>query len=77
MHVPSWLLIPLYSNPEKFMSFTLEEIEEAMNDQGGFCTNCGASCACCEPDARNYPCEECGEMSVFGAEELVVMGRVK
>jgi hypothetical protein len=31
----------------------------------------------CEPDARNYKCEACGERRVFGAAELVFMGRVK
>ena len=40
----------------------------------GFCTKCGAYHDGCEPDARNYKCEECGAMEVFGAEELIIMG---
>lgn len=60
----------------KRMSFSLEEIEEAMESQCGFCTKCGAMKDCCEPDARNYECDECGAMAVYGAEELVVMGLV-
>lgn len=57
-------------------TFTLEEIEAAMADYAGFCTECGAERAMCEPDARKYPCEECGQNSVYGAEELLIMGLV-
>lgn len=42
----------------------------------GFCLNCGAERDCCEPDACNYECEECGKRQVFGAEELLIMGVV-
>lgn len=57
---------------------TLEQIEEIMMDGSyiGFCRNCGAEKDCCEPDARNYECEECGENEVFGAEEFLIMGQV-
>jgi len=40
----------------------------------GFCLSCGESRYECEPDARNYECEECGEMKVFGAEEILIRG---
>lgn len=40
----------------------------------GFCTGCGAERGGCEPDAREYPCEECGEDKVYGAEELLLCG---
>ena len=43
-------------------------------DNPGFCKACGADADGCEPDARNYPCEECGENQVFGAEELLIGG---
>ena len=58
-------------------TFSLEEIEAAMENYEGFCLACGAAREACEPDARNYTCDECGADQVFGAEELVVMGRVK
>ena len=58
------------------MNFTLEQIEEAIESQNGFCIACGAERECCEPDARNYPCDECDERKVFGAEELIIMGYV-
>lgn len=39
----------------------------------GFCTACGEEAYGCEPDAREYECESCGEHAVFGAEELLLM----
>jgi hypothetical protein len=42
-------------------------------DNPGFCLACGNEQEGCEPDARNYVCEACGERKVFGAEELVLM----
>ena len=40
----------------------------------GFCIACAAEHYECEPDARRYECEECGEHTVYGAQELVLMG---
>ena len=57
--------------------FTLEQIEEAMEENVGFCIVCGAERECCEPDARKYQCEDCGELAVYGAEELVIMDLVE
>ncbi|MEO6324959.1 MAG: hypothetical protein ABIT01_19350 [Thermoanaerobaculia bacterium] len=58
------------------MKFSLEQIEEAIEDNGGFCTACGAEAYGVEPDACEYECETCGVSAVYGAEELVVMGLV-
>ena len=58
------------------MRFKLSQIEEAMESYVGFCTECGAERETCEPDAREYKCDECGAMSVYGAEELLIMGLV-
>lgn len=38
----------------------------------GFCHACGAEAGGVEPDAREYPCEECPEDAVFGAEETLL-----
>jgi hypothetical protein len=38
----------------------------------GFCKECGHSQDGCEPDARNYKCESCGAMAVYGAEEMLI-----
>lgn len=40
----------------------------------GFCRACGHEQDGCEPDARNYECECCGEHEIFGASELLLMG---
>lgn len=56
-------------------SVTLERVMDAVetDEYIGFCTSCGAEQHGCEPDARNYTCESCGEKEVFGAEELLIM----
>lgn len=45
-------------------------IEE--DDNSGFCIACGTQHDGVEPDARNYKCEHCGEMKVFGAEQIAI-----
>ena len=41
-------------------------------DNPGLCIACGQEQDGCEPDARNYECESCGEPRVFGCEELLL-----
>jgi hypothetical protein len=59
-------------------SLTEERIAEAVErqmdslDNLGFCIACGAEAEGCEPDARKYTCESCGEKAVYGAEELLM-----
>lgn len=43
-------------------------------DNPGICIACGNEQDGCEPDARNYVCEACGERAVFGAEEMLLCG---
>ena len=59
-------------NPERL----LEAVREQMfgDSNTGFCIACGQEADGCEPDARNYPCESCGERKVYGASELLIMG---
>jgi hypothetical protein len=38
----------------------------------GYCIACGYEHDECEPDARCYECEDCGEFQVYGAEELLM-----
>jgi hypothetical protein len=68
-----------YSTSGKIIArrFTLEEIEEASELLQGFCLACGAVRDCCEPDARRYECEECGNHLVYGADEILVMDLVR
>lgn len=42
------------------------------DNYSGFCKECGHEQGGCEPDARNYVCENCGKPAVFGAEELLM-----
>jgi len=53
------------------MEEVMQAVEEDLND--GFCLSCGESQDGCEPDARNYTCESCGAMMVFGASEILIM----
>ena len=58
---------------------TLRRVENAVKqsmrslDSPGFCVACGAEAHGVEPDARRYVCVICGESSVYGAEELLIM----
>ena len=55
---------------------TIDEVMEAAErqDNSGFCLACGEEADGVEPDAREYPCDGCGERRVFGAEQLLVEG---
>jgi hypothetical protein len=61
---------------KRFSLRRLERIIEGDNNVG-FCIACGAEKDCVEPDARKYPCPVCEHNTVYGAEELVMMGMVK
>jgi hypothetical protein len=41
-------------------------------DDPGLCLSCGCEQGGCEPDARRYRCESCGDAQVYGAEELLI-----
>ena len=55
-------------------SITLARVLDAVErsntglDNPGFCKACGNEQEGCEPDARDYECEACGEAQVDGAE---------
>jgi hypothetical protein len=60
-------------------SITVDRVMEACQrynttlDNPGFCIACGDEAYGCEPDARRYECDSCGERKVYGAEELLLM----
>ena len=64
-------------NTKDKRTFSLGEIMAADGAQAGFCLACGNMQYNCEPDARHYKCEACGERQVFGASELMFMGHVR
>lgn len=55
--------------------FPLKSLTRASEASQGFCLACGAKRSACEPDARKYECSSCGLKYVYGAEELILMGR--
>ena len=55
------------------MDMVIQVLEEGNPDHIGFCIACGDEAYGCEPDARNYECESCGKMEVYGAEECLFM----
>lgn len=59
--------MPIFDS--EFEQLCREEME-------GFCLACGAQASNVEPDARRYPCEDCGKNRVYGFEELLLMGLV-
>mgnify|MGYP001579567134 FL=1 len=52
----------------------IDENNSAACTNWGFCLQCGMQQEGCEPDARRYKCEDCGKRSVYGAEEILMMG---
>ena len=64
------------SKGQEFYVFTVDELQDADNNNEGFCVACGESASGVEPDARRYECESCGERRVYGAGELAMMGLV-
>jgi hypothetical protein len=51
-----------------------QELESHMEEYDGLCLACGQwQYGECEPDARNYECQECGVRAVYGAEECFLM----
>jgi hypothetical protein len=43
------------------MKMTQERFLEERAAGYGYCLACNAQRDCCEPDAENYECEECGK----------------
>ena len=60
------------SNTE-LLTLALDMVQRDNNE--GLCLACGEAQEGCEPDARRYRCEACGERKVYGAEEaLLILG---
>lgn len=53
----------------------IDACERRMNslDNPGFCISCGNEAEGVDPDARNYECDACGRLTVYGCEELAIM----
>lgn len=67
-----WTLVT-GGGPAPFILDTDKIMRAAQSDEMvGFCKECGEEAHGVEPDARNYRCESCGAMAVYGAEELLI-----
>ena len=57
------------------MALDTQKVIDAIeaDDFIGICGACGNEQGGCEPDAREYECEACGELEVYGAEECLLM----
>jgi hypothetical protein len=62
--------------PAKTRTITLEQYQQLDADMAGCCMACGHEQHGCEPDARRYKCEACGERQVYGPHEYLMMGLV-
>lgn len=50
-----------------------QDYQEMRDEGGGYCVRCREPAYGVEPDARRYECESCGEMGVYGIEEILLM----
>ena len=58
------------------MKLTKEEYQESRDDCAGYCVDCDAitNTSDVEPDAEDYECESCGNDTVMGIEQALVIG---
>ena len=61
---------------QKTYSIHADDYREYANMYYGICIGCGAWAEQVEPDAHEYPCQECGENAVMGAEEALLAGHL-
>ena len=54
-----------------------EVSQSDFEDYNGICLTCGEiQYGGVEPDSRGYPCEACGENTVYGLQEALLLDRV-
>jgi hypothetical protein len=61
------------------ITITQEDFQEHIDSDDGFCLECNAFTRFgdTEPDAENYPCDECGHDSCLGAEQALIEGLIE
>jgi len=61
------------------MNISESDYHTHVEEMNGYCVNCkdftrfGET----EPDAENYPCDDCGEDSCLGAEQAMLLGHLE
>lgn len=58
--------------PSEQEIINLIEYNMQTGESMGMCIQCAYEQPDVEPDAREYECDECGHLSVYGAEELLI-----
>ena len=63
----------------EYMKLSMTEYREHSNSYDGYCTACKdiTRYGCTEPDAENYPCEECDENTAMGIEQAMIHGLIQ
>lgn len=61
---------------QDFLTFPEDVLQELEDEDAGICVLCGEKASNVEPDAAGYECTNCGEMTVYGPEELVIRGLI-
>lgn len=61
------------------MLVSLPSLQQLQDEYAAYCSECDDIIADMEvePDAENYRCEECGERSVMGIDNAVLMNLIK
>lgn len=61
------------------MTMSEEDYHENCNDYNGYCTECDdiTRFGMTEPDAENYPCEQCGGNTCMGVEQALIVGKIE
>ena len=61
---------------QEFLTFPEDVLRELEEEDAGICVLCGEIAPNVEHDAAGYECTNCGEMTVYGTEELVIRGLI-
>lgn len=61
------------------MKLSIEEYATYTDENAGYCKTCDAITveSGVEPDADGYACAKCGERTVYGVEQAVLMGLIE
>lgn len=61
------------------MYSSAEQLDDLIENNSGYCSMCDAITvdSGVEPDAENYRCPECGNDSVFGIEQALLLGYIE
>lgn len=59
------------------VKMSVEQYRKYCFDYMGICTSCGEMAPECEPDAERYECPECGEDTVYGVEQALLLGKIE